>query len=615
MSSQIQDPIWASFPLVKFSHHTGPNGIRSYTWTHINYRNDLEFTLRDVRLVDENGNYETRAWMRVTGGVEVLESQDLSQLVKFCQEFSSPTAGEHPIDTVIKSPFLAMKYPKTTETVRRIQVKFRRESDFAQAVQMLMRLGLSVLDKDASTSTPAIKAAVLDSESSRSSACNARTAMPRSSSLGHILVQGNGRSLGISKSSSDKPHLNHTVFNSTISGDCGRAPEVNFSVSSANRSFSSNPTGSTIITNSSSYQKEPSCQPTFLSHSQAEYQNQGNAQPNIPISSLGLAELPKKSNLQLSSIQPQDNENIYHSENKLKPLELSSAYWSQIDDGNTWEPQLIDNFPAQTISGSPENEDQSLTQKNTLNDQKIKMPPRRVLPFHKHQYYDEIPTLPVEYLPPLPKPTPVAKKDLDQPVTKEISKKKATKKPIRQKSRAVRNAITAQQRDSSALPLKSDDDSSTTITAQESPNLSKKPTISAKKNIPVKKRGIQIRQTENNKRPKMISQGTQTSNVTEQNNIFGEKINIDTYVHPVDGTLASGQSPKNKSKSAENSKINCKDQGAHNNLWRTPRYDEANDETRYALIQDFICDNLENQNFLQLCKDIEFSWQRICLGR
>lgn len=135
---------------------------------------------------------------------------------------------------------------------------------------MLMRLGLSVVDKDASTSTPAVKAVALALESSQSSTCNTKTAIPRSSSLGLILVPGNGSSFGISKSSSDKPYLNQAVINSTISGDYGHAPEVNFSVSSANRSFSSNPIASTINAPSSLYQKEVSCQHRLLSQSQAE---------------------------------------------------------------------------------------------------------------------------------------------------------------------------------------------------------------------------------------------------------------------------------------------------------------------------------------------------------
>ena len=45
------------------------------------------------------------------------ESQDLTKLVQYCNAFS-PSSGEaHPVDVVVKSPFLAMKYPKTAQTV------------------------------------------------------------------------------------------------------------------------------------------------------------------------------------------------------------------------------------------------------------------------------------------------------------------------------------------------------------------------------------------------------------------------------------------------------------------------------------------------------------------
>jgi hypothetical protein len=46
------------------------------------------------------------------------ETQDLGQLVSFCQEFDPATGVEHPIDIVVKSPFMAMKYPKAVNTVR-----------------------------------------------------------------------------------------------------------------------------------------------------------------------------------------------------------------------------------------------------------------------------------------------------------------------------------------------------------------------------------------------------------------------------------------------------------------------------------------------------------------
>jgi hypothetical protein len=73
--------------------------------------------------------------MKITGGAEVLvrkfidfiagieltsdqETQDLGQLVRFCQEFDPATGAEYPVDIVVKSPFMAMRYPKSINTVQ-----------------------------------------------------------------------------------------------------------------------------------------------------------------------------------------------------------------------------------------------------------------------------------------------------------------------------------------------------------------------------------------------------------------------------------------------------------------------------------------------------------------
>lgn len=60
------------FPLMKFSHHTGPCSDRSHTWTHVNNRNDLDLTMGEAQLIDEFANHVTRSWMKVTSGSEVL---------------------------------------------------------------------------------------------------------------------------------------------------------------------------------------------------------------------------------------------------------------------------------------------------------------------------------------------------------------------------------------------------------------------------------------------------------------------------------------------------------------------------------------------------------------
>jgi len=49
-------------------------------------------------------------------------------------------------------------------------------------------------------------------------------------------------------------------------------------------------------------------------------------------------------------------------------------------------------------------------------------------------------------------------------------------------------------------------------------------------------------------------------------------------------------------------------------LWQTPRYIEADEANRQNMLNDFICDNLENLDFLQLCQDVELVWRRIGLG-
>jgi hypothetical protein len=50
------------------------------------------------------------------------ENQDLGHLVQFCQEFDLSTGAEHPVQVVVKCPFMAMRYPKTTNTVCGIHI-------------------------------------------------------------------------------------------------------------------------------------------------------------------------------------------------------------------------------------------------------------------------------------------------------------------------------------------------------------------------------------------------------------------------------------------------------------------------------------------------------------
>lgn len=48
-------------------------------------------------------------------------------------------------------------------------------------------------------------------------------------------------------------------------------------------------------------------------------------------------------------------------------------------------------------------------------------------------------------------------------------------------------------------------------------------------------------------------------------------------------------------------------------LWQRPGYAEASPEERQAIINDFICENLDNEDFLKLCEDTGNVWRRIGL--
>lgn len=49
-------------------------------------------------------------------------------------------------------------------------------------------------------------------------------------------------------------------------------------------------------------------------------------------------------------------------------------------------------------------------------------------------------------------------------------------------------------------------------------------------------------------------------------------------------------------------------------LWDRPGYAQADEEQRQRILNEFICENLENPEFVQLCEDAEKTWRRMGLG-
>lgn len=160
--SQFADPNWVSLSIVKFSHNTCPYGSKTYVWSHVANRKDLDFVVRNVSIVDDHGNYQDRILMKISAGVQVLvcqtahmvsglqlthdqETQDLCQLVTYCRQFDPAGGAEHPVEIVVKSPFMAMRYPKTVNTVC-IPCYIPSSTDMSEGSsysgQILLRYGL-----------------------------------------------------------------------------------------------------------------------------------------------------------------------------------------------------------------------------------------------------------------------------------------------------------------------------------------------------------------------------------------------------------------------------------------------------------------------------------------
>jgi len=124
-----------TIPLAKFSHATCPPGARTFTWTHIGQRDDLSLVFCGARLVDRHGNLADRLLMKINAGAELLvrsmisvaeqlqltcsgqETQDLGDLINYSREFDQSSGGEHPVQVVVRCPFLAMRYPKNHTSV------------------------------------------------------------------------------------------------------------------------------------------------------------------------------------------------------------------------------------------------------------------------------------------------------------------------------------------------------------------------------------------------------------------------------------------------------------------------------------------------------------------
>jgi hypothetical protein len=125
-----------------------------------------------------------------------------------------------------------------------------------------------------------------------------------------------------------------------------------------------------------------------------------------------------------------------------------------------------------------------------------------------------------------------------------------------------------------------------------------------------KKRTAPLARSSSPKRPKMIDQATQTQTLSGRDHSVSQRKLPENIPELVD----SPSPPGSYLDALDDFVTRHKARPAAKELWETPGYAEADQEHRDKILNDFICDNLENSDFIQLCLDTEISWRRIGLG-
>ncbi|PGH11048.1 hypothetical protein AJ79_05090 [Helicocarpus griseus UAMH5409] len=137
-----------NIPILKFSHSTtSADRASPLAWTHLSSNGDLAV------IFDQFPPHETSSafsqgyqCLRVLRGSEILEQLNLNWLAR--QAAAGPSLlvpNVKPLVAIIvKSPCLAVRYPKGNDQTRRFQIKFASDADYSNAISIFSGLGCPI---------------------------------------------------------------------------------------------------------------------------------------------------------------------------------------------------------------------------------------------------------------------------------------------------------------------------------------------------------------------------------------------------------------------------------------------------------------------------------------
>lgn len=266
------------------------------------------------------------------------------------------------------------------------------------------------------------------------------------------------------------------------------------------------------------------------------------------------------------------------------------------------------------------------------------IPPKRELPFPKPRKSSHPKSTPTPDLPILPKPTrdtttKSLTKDLEAPADAAST---PVKKPAPKKRVAQRKATNTKTTDQQALNREASAD---VITEESIPKLASiqeepeelsplaaksaaaslrpasAPGLISKAILPKKRAAPAARPASATKRPKMVDAATQTQRLSGVDQMAVQRVASSSNPPDLNADNPPPESaPENYMNELEAFITKHNPQPKPKEIWQTPGYAEADEACRHAMLNNFICENLDNPDFLQLCQDTEFAWRRIGLG-
>ncbi|ESZ90145.1 hypothetical protein SBOR_9472 [Sclerotinia borealis F-4128] len=618
-------------PLVKFSCSLTHQGSTTGShWTHYS-RNDLELVIQRVQVGDPQGQQRSDLVMKVVAGAEYLEEQNLEDIARIFKNFISSPGIEIPVRVVVKPPLLALRYPKFHD-VRRLQFRFRDDSGFNQIVSVLTNLGLAATDS--APSGPAMQP---------------RPSTVNSTSSGISMISSTPTTSYLSSSQ-------NTEFKVPMRPDSASSIPQRSSSSYASRSENhllNRPQSAMSI---SSFMPQSKSYVEALKRAQSVYASQLEKEPREIQSSNWVVpspnDIPLSHDTYMNRVllsKPEESQPRFSSspffETHTKdclPNGLTSSCSDNGTDysiynghGTTTMPRNLSSFEYYPLPRLTEYSTFSAlgtrpvslpTEHDSCSNPPI--PPKRQLPFAtvkcplESVSIAEDTNLLVQALDQRKRPL---KEFLDANPPKEISTpaKKPTGRRVASRKGTLHLPAINDFSTRAVPPIirSSGDGLDVPIQTEEPSSLVTKSVIAPRASLPSKLQSIEVTARQRPVAtlpdkpmiPKMVDRSTQTQTLSGRDHTAALKLGQSTSVAEALSNLPTAFEPPPILQNDLDLFVSRYSPRSRVSL--PPSYSDMPDDVRHKMLNDFIIENLENEDFLKLAEDMDASWRRMGLTR